>query len=139
LMFKHHCRKRISLFDHAFLQCKILLLSHGTKSMNLDTMPCVKHPKTLPLGPRWRHDPGARGGGGPDAAARPLDRTRVMRTRRGEDQSHEDDASRGDGAPLPKFDDTRDIRSTHSQRVARCFPNPLLILDLSTPALSRSF
>jgi len=43
LMFKHHCRKRISLFDHAFLQCKILLLSHVTKSMNLDTMPCVVH------------------------------------------------------------------------------------------------
>jgi len=41
-MFKHHCRKRISLFDHAFLQCKILLLSHVTKSMNLDTMPCAR-------------------------------------------------------------------------------------------------
>jgi len=40
-MFKHDCRKCISLFDHAFLQCKILLLSHVTKSMNLDTMPCV--------------------------------------------------------------------------------------------------
>jgi len=38
---------------------------------------------------------GARGGGGPDAAVRPLDQTRVMWTRREEDQSHEDDANRG--------------------------------------------
>ena len=30
----------ISVFELAFLQCKILLLWHGTKSMNLDTMPC---------------------------------------------------------------------------------------------------
>ena len=47
---------------------------------------------------RWFFFPyeavGARGGGG-DVAARPLDRTRVMRTRRGDDQSHEDDANRG--------------------------------------------
>jgi len=40
-MFKHHCRRLISVFELAFLQCKILLLWHGTKSMNLDTMPCV--------------------------------------------------------------------------------------------------
>ena len=40
-MFKHHCRRLISFLALAFLQCKIMLLWHGTKSMNLDTMPCV--------------------------------------------------------------------------------------------------
>jgi len=49
-MFKHHCRKLISFFALAFLQCKILLLSPDTKSMNLDTMPCVySWPSRVPI------------------------------------------------------------------------------------------
>jgi len=66
---------------------------------------------------RWFFFPyeavGARGGGG-DVAARPLDRTRVMRTRRGDDQSHEDDANRGvswnDHSPWPAQYCTKTLR-----------------------------